>query len=163
MGDYLEEWKSDISMSEKLWTEKYPSRTFNQLSRASASILPSNKGISKLTCTLKGGASRKQLLIEYALDAARIRRNIWVKLSIISFLYRSRPSSSNELIGYPAPLSLFSSAMGGHLGWWEWSSETSPRPKSLYLDLVEDMRRDTIKEQLGSDTTDLDLCGNEMK
>ena len=45
-----------FSLSEKLWTKKYPSRRFNHLSMASAFIWTSNIGISKLICTLKGTA-----------------------------------------------------------------------------------------------------------
>ena len=135
-------------MSKKLWTEKYPSRKFNQLSRASASILPSNKGISKLTYTLKGVASLDRLLVQDALAVASIRRRIWVKLSIISFLCRSRASSSSDLIGSLAPSFLFSFAMGGSLGRREWLSETSSRLNSLYPDLVGDMHWETIKENI---------------
>jgi hypothetical protein len=45
-----------FSLSEKLWTENYPSGRFNHLSTSSASISPSNNGISKFICTLKGVA-----------------------------------------------------------------------------------------------------------
>jgi hypothetical protein len=45
MGDDLEEYKSNFSLSEKLSTEKYPSRRFNHLPTTYASISPSNNGI----------------------------------------------------------------------------------------------------------------------
>jgi hypothetical protein len=45
-----------FSLSEKLWTKKYPSSRFNHLPKTSASISPSNNGISKFTSTLKGVA-----------------------------------------------------------------------------------------------------------
>jgi hypothetical protein len=41
-------------LSEKLWTKKDPSIIFDLFSTTSASILPSNIGISKFICTLKG-------------------------------------------------------------------------------------------------------------
>ena len=43
-----------FSLSKKLWIEKYPYKRFNHLSTTSTSIWPSNIGISKLICTLKG-------------------------------------------------------------------------------------------------------------
>jgi hypothetical protein len=97
-----------FSLSEKLWTEKYPSRRFNHLSTTSTSISPSNNGISKFTCTLKGVAWP---LHEYASHVGTCRR-IYVKLSIISFLCRARYLLNNILIGSIAPSSLFSSPMG---------------------------------------------------
>jgi hypothetical protein len=45
-----------FSLSKKLWTKKYSFRRFNHLSTTSASILPSNMGISKFIYTLKGAA-----------------------------------------------------------------------------------------------------------
>jgi hypothetical protein len=54
MGNDLEECKSNISLTEKLWTEKYSSSIFIHLSTTYASNSPSNNGISKFTCTLKG-------------------------------------------------------------------------------------------------------------
>jgi hypothetical protein len=38
MGENLKERKGDLSLSKKLWIEKYPLSKFNHLSRASASI-----------------------------------------------------------------------------------------------------------------------------
>ena len=116
MGDCLKERKGDLFLVEKIVDREYPSRTFNQLYRASASIFPSNKGISKLTCTLNGFASSNWQLVEDALVVAGIRRRFWEKLSIIPFLCRSRDSSSSDLIGSTAPSSLFSSSMGGVWG-----------------------------------------------
>jgi hypothetical protein len=49
-----------ISLLEKLWIEKYPSSRFEHLSTTFASILPSNIGISKLICTLKGRCLRSR-------------------------------------------------------------------------------------------------------
>jgi hypothetical protein len=76
-----------FSLSEKLWTEKYPSRRFKHLSTTFASIGPSNDGISKLTYSLKG--------VAWPLDEdashVRSRRRI-MKLSIILFLCRARDS-----------------------------------------------------------------------
>jgi hypothetical protein len=45
-----------FSLSKKSWAEKHPLRRFNRLSTTSASISPSNNGISKFTYTLKGVA-----------------------------------------------------------------------------------------------------------
>jgi hypothetical protein len=56
MGDDLDECKVIFFLLEKLWTEKYPLRKFNHLSKTSTSISPSNNGISKFNCTLKGVA-----------------------------------------------------------------------------------------------------------
>jgi hypothetical protein len=97
-----------FSLSEKLWTKKYPLRRFNHLSTTSASISPSNNGISKFTCTLKGVAWP---LDEDASPVGN-RQRICAKLSIILFLCRARASSSNILKGSPAPSSFFSSPMG---------------------------------------------------
>jgi hypothetical protein len=55
-GTTLRSEKVILSLLEKLWTEKYPSSRFNHLSTTSTSISPSNNGISKFTCTLKGVA-----------------------------------------------------------------------------------------------------------
>jgi hypothetical protein len=97
-----------FSLLGKLWTKKYPSSRFNHLSTTSASINPSNNGISKFTCTLKG--------VSWPLDedASPVgsRRRIYVKLSIISFLYRTRDSLRNILIGSSAPPYFFSPPMG---------------------------------------------------
>jgi hypothetical protein len=95
-----------FSLSKKLWTEKYP--LFNHLSTKSASISPSNNGISKFTYTLKGVA---WTLDEDASPMGN-RRRICMKFSVISFLCCVRASSSNILIGSPAPSSFFSSPMG---------------------------------------------------
>ena len=53
-GMTLRSAKVIFSLFEKLWTKKYPSSRFNHLSITSASIWPSNIGITKLICTLKG-------------------------------------------------------------------------------------------------------------
>jgi hypothetical protein len=108
MGDDLEECKSNIFPIEKLWTEKYPSSRFNHLSTTSASISPSNNGISKFTCTLKGVAWP----LDEDASPVGIHRRICAKLSIISFLCHVRASSRNILKGSPAPSYLFSSPMG---------------------------------------------------
>jgi hypothetical protein len=67
-------------------------------------------------------------------------------------------------MGSSAPSFLFSSTMGGRLGWKEWlsSRETSSIPNSLYPELIGDMH----KKQKGvacSDTIDPDYFENEMK
>ena len=135
-----------FSLSKKLWTEKYPSSRFNHLSTTSASISPSNNGISNFTCTLKG--------VSWPLDedASPVgsHQRIYSKLSIISFLCRARASSSNILMGSPAPSSIFSSAMRGGLvrRGRPSSSWTSSRPNSLYPDLVGDMHGEITKEQI---------------
>jgi hypothetical protein len=98
-----------FSLSEKkLWTEKYPSSKFNHLSTASTYISPSNNGILKFTCTLKGVA----WLLDGDASPMGSRRRICAKLSIISFLCHMRDSSANILIGSPTPSSFFSSLMG---------------------------------------------------
>jgi len=55
----------------------------------------------------------KWILVEYV-SPIGIFQMIWEKISIISFLYRSRASSRNNLIRSIAPSYLFSSSMGGH-------------------------------------------------
>jgi hypothetical protein len=97
-----------FSLSEKLWTEKYPSSRFNHLSTTFASISPSNNGISKFASTLKGVAWP---LDEDASPVGNHRR-ICGKFSIILFIFCVRASSRNILIGSPAPSYLFSSPMG---------------------------------------------------
>jgi hypothetical protein len=129
-----------FSLSEKLWTEKYPSSRFNHLSTTSASISPSNNGISKFTCTLKGVAWP---LDEDASPVGSCRR-IYAKLSIILFLYHARASLSNILIGSPAPSYLFSSPMGCFQARRDRSCNGSigSSPNFLYPDLVGDMHKE---------------------
>jgi hypothetical protein len=85
--------KVNFSLSKKLWIEKYPLSRFNHFSTASASINPSNNGISKFNYTLKG--------VEWPLDEdaspVGILPRICAKLSIISFICHARDSSSNIL------------------------------------------------------------------
>ena len=125
---------------EKLWTEKYPSRRFNHLSTTSASISSSNNGISKFTYTLKEVAWPPDE------DASPMgnRRRIYAKFSIILFLCRSRASSSNILIGSPAPSSFFSSPMGCfHARCYRSCNDSiGSSPNFLYPDLVEDMHEE---------------------
>jgi hypothetical protein len=94
-----------FSLSEKLWTEKYPSRRFSHLSTESTSMSPSSNGISKFTCTLKGVAW------SFDEDVSHVgsRQRIFTKMYIISFLRRTRASSRNSLKGSPTPSYLFSS------------------------------------------------------
>jgi hypothetical protein len=129
-----------FSLSEKLWTEKYPSSRFNHLSTTSASISPSNNGISKFTCTLKGVAWP----LDEDASPVGSRRRICVKLSIISFLCHARASSSNILIGSPAPSSFFSSPMGCCRARRDRSCNGSigSSPNFLYPDLVGDMHEE---------------------
>jgi hypothetical protein len=65
MGDDLEDCKSNLFPIEKIVYQKNPSSRFNHLSTTSTSISPSNNGISKFTCTLKGlhGFLMKLLLL----------------------------------------------------------------------------------------------------
>jgi hypothetical protein len=128
-----------FSLSEKLWTEKYPSSRFNHLSTTSASINPSNNGISKFSYTLKGVA----WLLDEDASLVGSRRSICGKFSIISFLCRARASSSNILIGYPAPSSFFASPMGCCQARRDRSGNglISSSPNFLYLDLVGDMHK----------------------
>ena len=129
-----------FSLSKKLWTEKYPSRRFNHLSTTSASISPSNNGISKLTYTLKGIACS---LDEDASPVSNHQR-ICMKLSIISFLCHARTSLSNILIGYPAPSCLFLSPMGCCRVQHGRSSNESigSSPNFFYPNLVGDMHEE---------------------
>jgi hypothetical protein len=140
MGDNLEECKSNLFPSEKLWTKKYPSSRFNHLSTTSASISPSNNGISKFTCTLKGVAWP---LDEDASPVGSHRR-ICAKFSIISFLCRVRDSSSNILIGSPAPSYFFSSPwVFVGLGMTDLANDLiGSSPNFLYPDLVGDMHKE---------------------
>jgi len=130
------------------WNAKYPSNRFNHLSTTSACIWPSNMGMPKFTCTLKGVPPP-----EWPLDADEPPMGnhwrIWAKLSIIAFLCFSRAPSTNILIGSPAPSSFFSSPMGGCRGLRGWSCKGSTRssPTSLYPDLVEDMQKRIEKAQ----------------
>jgi hypothetical protein len=98
-----------FSQSKNLWKEKYPSRRLNHFSTLSTSILPSNIGISKFICTLKGETPP---LKEDASFVGSFQR-ICEKVSIISFLFCARDSSRKNLKGSPTSLSLFSSTMGG--------------------------------------------------
>jgi len=135
---------------EKLWIEKYPSSKFNHISTTSPSICPSNKGISKLTCTLKGVAPPKWLLDDDPSVYVDIHRRIWMKLSKILFLCRARASLSNLLMRSPAPSFVFSSAMGGGLirRGRSSSSWTSSRPNCLYPNLFGDMHGEITKEKI---------------
>jgi hypothetical protein len=108
MGDDLEECKSNFFPIGKLWTKKHSLSIFNHLSTTSTSISPSNNGISKFTCTLKGVAWP----LEEDVSPVGSRIRIYAKLSIIVFLYCTRASSSNILKGFPAPSYFFSSPMG---------------------------------------------------
>ena len=122
---------------------------FNHFSKASASIWPSNTGISKLTCTLNGGALPEWPLDVDAFDVVGNRQRIWEKLSIISFRYRVRASSNNNLIGSPAWSSLVSSAMCGHRArrGTSFRGSVNCMPNSLYPDLVGDMHREISKDE----------------
>jgi hypothetical protein len=126
-----------FSLSEKLWTEKYPLSRFNHLSTKSTSISPSNNGISKFTCTLKGVAWP----LDEDASSVGSHRRICAKLSIISFLCHARASLRKILIGSPSPSSLFLSPMGCC---WDQCSRScngsiGSSPNFLYPDLVEDM------------------------
>jgi hypothetical protein len=129
-----------FSLLKKLWTEKYPSSIFNHLSTTSASISPSNNGISKFACTLKGVAC---LLDEDASPVGSHRR-ICIKLSIILFLCHARASSSNILKGLFSPSSFFSSPMGFYRARRNRSCNDSigSSPNFLYPDLVRDMHKE---------------------
>jgi hypothetical protein len=118
-----------------------PSSIFNHFSKESASIWPSNIGISKLTYTLKGEVLQKWPLDEDAYVVVNKHRRIWEKWFIILFFCFPRTSMRNTLIWYFSPSSLSSSTMGGHSRWQEnlYLRETSSRPNSLCPDLVEDM------------------------
>ena len=112
-------------------------------------LYPSNKGILKLTCTLKGEVPQKWPLNEDAPVAINRNLRMWKKFSIISSLCRVRACSSNRLIGSSSSSILFSSAIEGFLGVRERlsSRETSSRPNLLYSDLVGDMHRKNDQEQ----------------
>jgi hypothetical protein len=129
-----------FSISKKLWTEKYPSSIFNHLSTKSASISPSNNGISKFTCTLKGVAWS----LDEDVSLVGSRRRIYAKLSIILFLFRTRASSRNILIGSPSPSSFVSSPMGCCQARRDRSGNGSigSRPNFLYPDLIGDMHEE---------------------
>jgi hypothetical protein len=147
MGDILKEHKGNFSLSKKLWTKKYPSRRFNHLSTTSTSIWPSNKGISKLTCTLKGEAPPKWLIDEDVFLVG-IHQRICAKLSIISFLCHTRASLRNSVKGSPAPSSLFSSSMGGFHDRWgrSYKGSTTSSPNFLYPNLIGYIHMEKNKE-----------------
>ena len=119
--------------------------------------------MSNLIYTLKGEAPLEWLLDVDVPPVGNCWR-IWEKLSIIAFLCFSRESSSDILIGYPTPSSLFSSSMGDHWGLWGWSCNGSSRssPNSLYPDCAGDRKR-KIERADRSDTIDPDLCRNAIK
>jgi hypothetical protein len=129
-----------FSLSEKLWTEKYPSSRFNHLSTTSASISPSNNGISKFTCALKGVA----WFLDEDVSHVGSHRRICVNFSIIPFLCRTRDSSSNILKGSLAPSSFFSSPMGCCWARHDrsYKGSTGSSPNFLYPDLVGDMHEE---------------------
>jgi hypothetical protein len=139
-GTTLRSAKIIFSLSEKCWIEKYPSSRFNNLSTASASISPSNNGISKFTCTLKGVAWP---LDEDVSLVGNLRR-IYAKLFIISFLFRARASSSNSLKGSSTPSYFFSSPMicGRARSDLSCKGSTGSSPNFLYPDLVRDMHKE---------------------
>ena len=115
----------------------------------SASIWPSNVGISKLTCTLKGVAPPEWWLGEdVSLVGSRLR--IWENLSIVSLYFHMRYSLRNSLMRSPTPLSFFSFVIGVHQGQWGWSFKGSSSliPNSLYPDLNEDKHRKTNKVKI---------------
>jgi hypothetical protein len=139
-GMALRSEKVIFSLSEKLWIEKYPSSRFNHLSTTFTSISPSNNGISKFTCTLKGVA---WLLDEDASPVGSHRR-IYENFSIISFLCHARDSSSNISKGSPAPSYFFSSPMGFFGAQHDRSCKgsTGSSPNFLYPDFVRDMHKE---------------------
>ena len=106
VGGDFEEWKSKIFPIGKIMNHKYPSKIFNHLSMTYASIYPSNMGMSKLACTLKGVAPPRWMLDE-DVSLVVIPWRIWEIFSNITFLCCSRDSSSNILKGYPTPSYLF--------------------------------------------------------
>jgi hypothetical protein len=129
-----------FSLSKKLWTEKYPSSRFNHLSTTSASISPSNNGISKFTYTFKGVAWP---LDEDASPVGN-RRRICAKFSMISFLFHVRASSRSILIGSPTPSYFFLSPMGCFQARRDRSCNglIGSSPNFLYPDLVGDMHKE---------------------
>jgi hypothetical protein len=139
-GMTLRSEKVIFSRPKKLWTEKYHSSRFNHLSTTSASISPSNNGISKFTCTLKGVS---WLPDEDGSLMGNCRR-IYAKLSIISFLCRARDSLSNILIRSPDLSYFFSSPMGCYRTQCSRSGNVliGSSPKFLYPDLVGDMHEE---------------------
>jgi len=94
MGGNFEEFKSNIFLIGKIMNWKNPSNRFNHLSMMFASIWPSNMGMSKLTCNLKGVAPLEWLLDEDVLPVGSHQR-IWGKFSIIALPCHSRASLRN--------------------------------------------------------------------
>jgi hypothetical protein len=129
-----------FSLSEKLWTEKYPLSRFNHLATTYASIIPSTNGISKFTYTLKG--------VAWSLNENESpmgsRRRINENLSIIFFLCHARASLSKILKGYSIPSSLFLFTMGFFWAWHDRYGKglTSSSPNFLYPNLVGDMHEE---------------------
>jgi hypothetical protein len=97
-----------FSLLEKLWNEKYPLSRFNHLFTTSGYISPSNNGISKFTCTLKGVAWP----LDEDVSPVGSHQRICAMFSIISFLCCARAFSRNFLKGSPAPQYFFLSPMG---------------------------------------------------
>jgi len=136
-----------FSLSKKWWTEKYPSSRFNHLSTTFTSISPSNNGISKFTCTLKGVA----WLLDEDVSPVGNRRRIYENFPIILFLCHARDSSSNISKGSPAPSYFFSSPMGffGAQNDWSFKGLTGSSPNFLYPDFVRDMHKENyLKSRL---------------
>jgi hypothetical protein len=129
-----------FSLSEKLWAKKYPSSRFIHLSTASASISPSNNGISKFTCTLKGVAWP----LDEDVAPMGSHWRIYANLSIISFLFRTRDSLRKILKGSPAPSSFFLSPIIFCRARHDRSCKgsTGSSPNFLYPDLVGDMHKE---------------------
>jgi hypothetical protein len=138
-GMALKSAKVIFSLSEKIWTKKYPSSRFNHLSTTSASISPSNNGISKFTYTLK----RVAWLPDEYVSLVGSHRRICEKFSIILFLCHARASLSNILKGSLAPSYLFSSPMICYrvLCGRSCKGLTGLSPNFLYVDLVENMHK----------------------
>jgi hypothetical protein len=121
-----------FSLSKKLWTEKYPSRRFNHLSTTSASISPSNNGISKFTCTLKGVAWP---LDEDASPVGSRRRickivHHFIPLSCKGFLEQHFKRISCSIIFLFIPHGLLSGSTRPILQWLDWFESQLLVPRS---------------------------------
>ena len=103
MGNGLEEWKSDIFPIEKIVDRKISFKKIQPTT--STSISPSNNGISKFTCTLKGVA----WLLREDVSPIGSRRRSCANLSIILFLCWSKWILVATHLFQLAPLIRFSS------------------------------------------------------
>ena len=133
-------------LSKKSLTEKYSSIKLNHLFRASTSICPWNKWISKLTCTLKGVSPLKWLLNDPFSSMASVKGSGKIFYHLVPLSHKGFLKKYLDRISFFI-ISLF--LMGGILGHWgrSLSSSISSIPNSRYPNLVGNMHLETKKNK----------------